>query len=289
MEHSDIRKFGGDYWIKVADAVLTMAEYPVHAHEFHELVLITGGSGIHLTDRGAFPICPGDVYVLKGHEAHGFRELDHLRLINISFRPEQLPVTLSRLRSIPGYNVLFEVEPVFRDRAGSPGCLRLEPEETAAAVEKINLLKRELTQRPPGYELEAAALLVDLIVYLSRLYSDLRHCRKASRDARRLGAVIAYIENNCTREIELDSLVVKSGFSVPHFMRIFRTVTGDSPMQYVNRCRILLAEQQLRHSGDSVSEIAFACGFNDSNYFSRVFRQFNGMSPRQYRDMFVGK
>ena len=60
-------------------------------------------------------------------------------------------------------------------------------------------------------------------------------------------------------------------------------VTGMSPNNYLLRLRLCRAMNMLRETDMSVTEIAFACGFNDSNYFTSRFHREVGMSPLKYR------
>ena len=74
------------------------------------------------------------------------------------------------------------------------------------------------------------------------------------------------------------------GVSPNHLSRVFRSETGMTPWQYLNRYRVLQAQKLLRATDDSVTVIAGAVGFNDPAYFSRVFRKETGMSPKNYRN-----
>ena len=61
-------------------------------------------------------------------------------------------------------------------------------------------------------------------------------------------------------------------------------MTGQSPVNYFNSLRIGKAKSMFQQYGNSrtVKEIAYSCGFSDALYFSRVFRQLEGISPQQY-------
>jgi AraC family L-rhamnose operon transcriptional activator RhaR/AraC family L-rhamnose operon regulatory protein RhaS len=61
------------------------------------------------------------------------------------------------------------------------------------------------------------------------------------------------------------------------------SATGETPLAHLRNLRLMRAAEALRDQDNPVTEIAFTSGFNDSNYFSRQFRSFFGMSPRQYR------
>ena len=66
-------------------------------------------------------------------------------------------------------------------------------------------------------------------------------------------------------------------------MRTFQRVMKRSPVDHVIRVRISRACQLLQRPETRITEVAFQCGFNDSNYFSRQFRKVTGLTPRQFR------
>ena len=73
------------------------------------------------------------------------------------------------------------------------------------------------------------------------------------------------------------------GVSPSYVSRVFRRYTGMALWDYVNSFRIARARELLEHSDMTVTEIAFAAGFNEPAYFSRMFRKFTGKSPRHFR------
>jgi AraC-like DNA-binding protein len=67
------------------------------------------------------------------------------------------------------------------------------------------------------------------------------------------------------------------------FSQLLKKHTGDSPVRYLNRIRLREAQRLLRSSNRSIIEIALAVGFNSSQYFATVFREFADMDPRTFR------
>ena len=75
-----------------------------------------------------------------------------------------------------------------------------------------------------------------------------------------------------------------TGLGRTRLSQLIKERTGDSPIIHLNRLRIRKAQELLRHTGQSVTEIAFACGFQSSQYFARTFKQLTGgRTPRGYR------
>ncbi|MNL70641.1 HTH-type transcriptional activator Btr [compost metagenome] len=77
-----------------------------------------------------------------------------------------------------------------------------------------------------------------------------------------------------------------SGYSSYHFLRLFRLVMGKTPNRFLTDCRLARAKLLLVSTGLTVAEIARQAGFAQSSYFIKVFREFEGMPPNQYRRVF---
>ena len=83
--------------------------------------------------------------------------------------------------------------------------------------------------------------------------------------------------------MSVPALAELAGFSTSHFSAQFKVVTGFSVLEYVKRLRMARSRQLLITSDYSVAEIAAAVGYRDPFYFSRQFREVNGVSPREFR------
>lgn len=92
-----------------------------------------------------------------------------------------------------------------------------------------------------------------------------------------------YIDKNITRNISLYDISREAGFSVPHFYRLFRRLTGDTVGAYILRRKIILAAKDLTGNGKSIASIAFEYGFESHDVFTRAFARVYGMSPKKYR------
>jgi len=91
------------------------------------------------------------------------------------------------------------------------------------------------------------------------------------------------MESHCQESIPLARLAHIAGMSQSTLLRAFRRVMKRSPIDHLIRLRVQHACAKLTDGESSITEIALATGFSDSNYFSRQFRRITGMSPRQYQ------
>ena len=92
-----------------------------------------------------------------------------------------------------------------------------------------------------------------------------------------------YVATHFATEITREEIAAALGVSPSYVSRVFRRYTGMALWDYVNSFRITRARELLEHSDMTVTEIAFATGFNEPAYFSRMFRKFTGKSPRHFR------
>lgn len=91
-----------------------------------------------------------------------------------------------------------------------------------------------------------------------------------------------YIEEYSGHFITAEDIAKTAGCSQSHLRYLFRKAYGESPMHYLNRVRVERAKEMISTDMFTLSEIATACGFRNVYYFSRVFKEFTGISPGHY-------
>ncbi|WP_146458491.1 helix-turn-helix domain-containing protein [Rubripirellula tenax] len=256
--------------------------FGLHSHEFSEIVIITGGHGVHITGEDSYEVTTGDTFVIGGARPHDYLNMDQLRLINILFDADDLPMGMGDLQSLPGYHALFTLEPAWRKRHMFSSRLQLSPLDLVAAMRLVDQLDAELTERDPGFGVMATTALLQLATFLSRCYSKSRSPQ--SKSLLRVADAISHIERHYADPITLDELIDISGMSRRNFLRTFESTMGCPPIKYLIQLRVRQACLMLQRGERSVTDIALAVGFSDSNYFSRQFRVFMGVSPREYRN-----
>ena len=255
--------------------------FGLHCHEFSEIVIITGGTGIHITGEDSYELDVGDTFVIGGERPHDYLNMDRLSLINILFDPSDLPVSLGDLQSLSGYHALFTLEPASRRRHQFTSRLQLSPAELRESLRLVDKLDNELAVRKPGFEVMSFAVMLELITFFSRCYSETRN--PTSKTLIRVGETISHISRNFAQAIALEELVSISGMSRSNYIRTFEATMGTSPIKYLIDVRLEEASRLLRSTDRRITEIAYDVGFSDSNYFSRRFRKAHGQSPREYR------
>ncbi len=257
-------------------------EFEIHTHDFSELVIILSGKGMHITENEIYPVQRGDVFIITGNQSHGYDKLENLNLINIYYDLNALNIPIHDLYMLPGYTALFTLEPVYRRKHSFNSKLRMTNKELLSVNRMVNILDKELLGQGKGFRFLACSIFMQIVGYVSRCYE--RSSSPTSRSLLRIGESISFIENNYNQPITLEQLADMAHMSRRSFQRVFRTIIGDSPINYLLQLRLSRAKELLKNRTMSITQVAFDSGFLDSNYFSRKFRQVHGMSPRQYRE-----
>lgn len=89
------------------------------------------------------------------------------------------------------------------------------------------------------------------------------------------------------RSLTIDSLAAHVNISPRHFKRRFKKATGQSPLQYLQQIRIEAGKERLEKTRETISEITYQIGYEDSSTFRRLFKRQVGVSPKAYRDRFL--
>jgi AraC-like DNA-binding protein/quercetin dioxygenase-like cupin family protein len=253
----------------------------LHRHDFHELVLVVHGRGIHFTEHESYPIHTGDVFLIKPGSAHGYRDTEELEIVNLFFVPEKLPWPLEDLREMPGYHALFELEPALRREHGFKSRLRLGLDDLQHAETMLERLDQELKAQKPGYRFLTLSWFVQFVFHVSACYG--KTDSRQSHLLFRIGGLLRHIERHYPEPMTLRDMAAKAGVSERSLNRCFQTALGHSPVEYLIRRRVAKAAELLCNSDLSIGETGERAGFPDSNYFSRQFRRITGIPPREYR------
>lgn len=93
----------------------------------------------------------------------------------------------------------------------------------------------------------------------------------------------AYIKENLAEKLTLEDAAEHVSLSKSYFCRILKDEPGYTFTEYVNHLRVERAKLYLRDSTMSIADIAYAVGFDDQSYFTRIFKKLTNVSPGQYR------
>lgn len=146
----------------------------------------------------------------------------------------------------------------------------------------------DLTQKH-GFDsvLELMSILHDLSTSRNmRMLSDFsfQSSERVSYNSRRIETVMAYLNKNFEKEISLAEMAKLASMSEVAFSRFFKLRTGKTFVDTLNEIRLGNASRMLIDTTQSISEIAYHCGFNNLSNFNRTFKKKKHCTPKQFRD-----
>ncbi len=251
--------------------------FPLHTHDFYELVIIYSGSGIHYTAEQEYSITEEDVILVPPELFHGYKSSNNLVLMNILICTDFIENEDNDLQKINNYKILFNQ----RHDIKKLHLNKMQLFELRAIIESM---QGELTSQGMGYSLQITSFLLQLLVFLLRVYNNPAYptCEGQNRSVE----LIRYVEKNFDKEITMEQLTQVGAMSESSVLRTFKHITGYAPFVYQLRLRMFATTSALIETSEDITSIAYRIGFNDSNYFSRYFKKFVGISPREYRKKF---
>ncbi|WP_256829471.1 helix-turn-helix domain-containing protein [Pseudomonas sp. Pse1] len=145
----------------------------------------------------------------------------------------------------------------------------------------------EVLSEEPGSDLFSQSLEVQLCIHLMRKYikCDGQEETASRISSARLDALQRYIVTHLSGAISVKDMAAIVDLSPSHFVRVFATVFGVSPHQYVQAQRLKRAERLLSTLRNvPLKAVAMDCGFADQSHMTRLFKERLLMTPKEYRD-----
>ncbi len=147
----------------------------------------------------------------------------------------------------------------------------------------IRLLLDIINQVKAGYISSFNVMSARTFDFVTCLYDHFINNR--DNYSHRTKEVIKIIDKNYARLESIEEIALSQGVSPSHLSREFSSDTGITPVAYLTQVRISHARQLLRSSNLSIGEVARQCGYAQSNYFCKVFREKTGQTPLNYRNL----
>mgnify|MGYP002564164785 CR=1 FL=1 len=162
--------------------------------------------------------------------------------------------------------------------AGMEGVLfRVRPR--ALYPELFDGIIRELQLKRTGYSSVCAGKAMELLSRIGRSAAD-----GGQGPDSRMEDVLAFFHQNFQEEIQVRECARRFNMSESWLIRCFRQRTGMTPQRYLTDIRLNQAKELLAASSLNIGEIAAVVGYENALYFSRIFRKYVGVSPREYRE-----
>ncbi|MGN0564569.1 MAG: helix-turn-helix transcriptional regulator, partial [Candidatus Heritagella sp.] len=221
----------------------------------------------HYISDSYLPAKVGDVFVIPPNVPHGYYTDNRFDIYHILLKNSFKNRYHEELRQIPGYEYLFEMEPLIRQASGSSYHLHIERDKFGRFMNKMTKLTEVENSGRYMYE---NILVLDFISQLGNLIMEER---KITDDSEVIG-IMEYIHRNFPYSISLEDIAKFSNMSISTLNRRFKKLVNLTPMQYVMNCRIQAAKELMEQDKYSKTEIAQLCGFYDLAHMNKYVGRF---------------
>ena len=273
------------YYIELSKMYMQRIRW--HWHLEIEIIIINHGEADFLTDEKKIRLRPGEGILINQNVMHSIQPIDdtaNCSFYSVVFHPAFLFGYGNTVMSSK-YLVPVISSPVFRIK---------ELNEQDPALEQImdltnNVIAANLTKRY-GYELVIKSYLCRLWILLLEqvIPQNITKTKEItiSTDETRVKDAIIYIEMHFNEPITLEQLAASIHISKSECCRCFKRTLQLTPIEYLMKFRIFRATQMIQRNdpeAHSMSSLAFSVGFNNASYFNKVFKQFLGCTPSEYK------
>ena len=244
----------------------------LHWHKDFEIVRVLAGELRVFLNNTEHVATAGDIIFISSHVLHRAEPVDCVY--------ECIVLDLNLLRGSSAVKVSDYLVPIL---AGTGEVLPLLRSDNKALYKTTVELFEIMCHETAFYELAVCGILSKIFFHL---LSDgkIRHNSNNLHGNRRqaIAGLMDWIEKHYTEKITLKNLSELSGFNEKYLCRIFREFTGETPTEYINRRRIERAAFEMSVNRKNVTEAAYESGFNELSHFSRTFKKYKGISPREF-------
>jgi AraC-like DNA-binding protein len=249
---------------------LSLAGYYSHAFGFaahehqdeYELHYVPRGRCTMLTGKHRLRLPHHSLTFTEPHTPHG-----------IAKNEGEVQWYYFRFRVLPlGAPVL----PALRRAFGPRSVLRLGP----PFEQRFRDLLLRLNSPDPWIRLSGAHLFASLLFELAAFATAPR----GLSSSRHVQSLVSWMQAHLSSPLKLAEAAAKQRISAAHLSRLFKAGTGSSPIHFFNRLKIDTASDLLRTTALPIKDIALELGFCDEFYFSRLFKQYRGVSPSSFRE-----
>lgn len=248
----------------------TKSQCTHHYHNSFEIYYLKNGNCNYFIDNRLYELKAGDIVLIPSGVIHktNYNETEpHTRmLINCA----EIFIPTSVIPIIPSMIYLYR-----------------NPEIAIEAETVLDKIEAEY-DRDDDFRSEALRCLTFELFFL--LARNAKKCEIVSAGSLFIEETVKHIQKNYMNEITLSDMAKYHSVSPEHLSRTFKKETGFGFAEFLTLVRLQKAEYMLKNEpGKTVCEVAYACGFNDSNYFSDKFKRAYGQAPSKFKKKIAPK
>ncbi|HEX5149900.1 MAG TPA: AraC family transcriptional regulator [Parafilimonas sp.] len=256
---------------------------PLTFNDFVITSMVRGKKIMHLFDQPAFDYLPGETVIVPANETMviDFPEADATNPTQCIALAVDAPYVNDTLNYLNEFYNDTDIKHSWKLQFNQ---YHFANDNEVTAI--INKLIRVCSSTDRAKNIYADLSLKELLIRLVQSQHLMQVSMEAGNEQNksRLHFVLNFIHEHISEKISVDTLSRKAYLGRNDFFKWFKEQFGITPLEYINRERIKLAKQLLADPKNTISEVSYQCGFSDINYFVRLFRKTEGITPGTYKN-----
>lgn len=255
-----------------------------HVQEFYELCVISKGEGYHIIEDSVVKATRGDVFIVPPGRKHAFVGGEGFNLYFIHLSPKFLEENTPRLKTLPAFFALFEIEPLMRINGAKYRHLYLEESVLSETLKILDTVSKSWQGDEASHLIQESYIIIALTI-LCREYAKMQTTvGKNAHTERLFMESISTILERYKEKLTIEQLSQIAGLSRTAYIKKFSELMGMPPRHFIMEHRIKVAKDMLAKTNTPIVKIAEECGFYDAAHFSKCFVASVGMTPSQFRE-----
>ena len=260
--------------------------YPLHWHKYIEIIALPEDADISVPptlriNQTTYRPTPGDILLIWPGEVHEIVENVDNQLIGLQF-------SITVFNELPDFTPFLNLFRTFH---------HISPVSAPELAQNMLVHIQHMFAAQNDQQTFSG---VETLIYLYEMFMDFgtyikdtilkdteQYPSKTNKTVEKINIACSYIIDNCEQDLTLESAADYIGFSTYYFSRIFKQITNYNFVEYLTLQRIKRAQLLLSDYNMSITEISYQSGFKSISTFNRVFRQYKGCSPSEYRKYYI--
>jgi len=150
----------------------------------------------------------------------------------------------------------------------------------------FDMIIRKIIEKSANNNVLLSAMLLQLLHYISSKdgRQETLSSKFKGKNTELVNLSVTYMYLNYNKKLTVKELADMNGLCISRYINVFKEVTGYTPKEYMINIRLEKACEMISNTNLSMKEVAFAAGFEDQLYFSRLFKKHKNMTPTEYRN-----
>lgn len=260
-----------------------MKSFPLHCHKYMEILAIPTSAKnkqpyLVRVNQALYELEGGDILLIWPGELHEIVDSGNNTFLGVQFAR----TLIQEIPEFASYINLFRTFQFIKYKE--------QPELASLFMKHLTAMTKAKWEQQAFHETKSIISLMEMTMdfanYIGQNSKSTTNHPRVIKAMEKISDACSYITEHCQQELPLEKVADYVGFHPCYFSRIFKEATGYSYIEYLTMQRVNAAQLLLVDTRMNITEVAYQSGFKSISTFNRVFKQYRGCNPTEYRNYY---